>query len=255
MFTQKQRTLFSEYGYLVVPAFETLDTCQIMLEELQHALDEDHLNYPNAFDLGMVHNCFLRGKTMRDHLSSQKLRDATDNLFCKNAIIYAYQSSSLRPGHGNYGSRIHVDSPRYIPNYKTNLGYILALDPFNEVSGGTWISPGSHKSERIPDQVEFEKNAIQIMCNRGDAIFFDARLVHRAGENHSAHWRHAITINFCRPFMRSRFDFPKMIGQVPWVGDLGGSARTYLGFDVRMPASLDEFYLPESERLYLSNQE
>ena len=255
MFSTAQLNLFASQGYLVVSSFEPLEPCAQMLEELEKAIDEDILSSSRVFDAGMVHNCFLRGQGMREHLSSTSLRKATDALLCKNAIVYAYQSSSLPPGQGNYGSRIHVDSPRFIPGYRTNLGYILALQAFTQQNGGTWVLPGSHLSEQIPKQQEFEQRAIQLTCQRGDAIFFDARLVHRAGENTTNQWRHAITVNFCRPFMRSRFDFPKLLSEEPWIKALDSSARKFLGFDVRMPTSLSEFYLPPSERLYLPNQE
>lgn len=255
MFSAEQLQFFASNGYLILHSFEDHVVCDQILSELQQALDEDNTSCPDVFDAGMIHNCFLRGKMMRQHLSKQNLRQATDALLCKNAIIYAYQSSSLQPGQGNYGSRVHVDCPRFIPGYRTNLGYLLALHPFTKDNGGTWVLPGSHLTERIPDLPEFEKHAIQLTCERGDAIFFDGRLVHRAGENQTGHWRHAITINFCRPFMRSRFDFPKMLAQAPWVHELDGSARKFLGFDVRMPSSLSEFYLPPSKRFYLPNQE
>ena len=255
MLSAEQLGFFAVNGYLVVPSFEQRAACDHMSNELQKAIDEDSENCPSIFDSGMVHNCFLRGEMMRQHLASQRLRQATDALLCKNAIIYAYQSSSLRPGQDNYGSRVHVDCPRFVPGYRTNLGYILALHPFTRGNGGTWVFPGSHLTEQIPDMSKFEQHAIQLTCEQGDAIFFDARLVHRAGENHTDKWRHAITINFCRPYMRSRFDFPKMVGQASWAKDLNASARKFLGYDVRMPSSLTEFYLPPSERLYLPNQE
>jgi ectoine hydroxylase-related dioxygenase (phytanoyl-CoA dioxygenase family) len=255
MISNYQLDFFSANGYLVMSSFDRQDACEQMLKELQNAVDEDSVRCPDVFDAGMVHNCFLRGHQMLAHLSSKYLRQATDALLCKNAIIYAYQSSSLHPGQGSYGSRVHVDSPRFIPGYRTNLGYILALHPFTIENGGTWVLPGSHLNDHIPDMSKFEQNAIQLTCERGDAIFFDGRLVHRAGENRTDEWRHAITINFCRPFMRSRFDFPRMLSQEAWVNDLDASARKFLGFDVRMPTSLSEFYLPPSERLYLPNQE
>lgn len=255
MFSNEMLLSFVENGYLIAPAFESLDKCALMLQELETAVHEDLLRFPDAFDAGMVHNCFLRGRMMREHLSSTNLRSATDALLCSNAIIYAHQSSSLKPGKGNYGSRIHVDCPRFIPGYRTNLGYILALHSFTQANGGTWVLPGSHRSEHLPTEDEFDQAAIQLTCNAGDAIFFDARLVHRAGVNSTDQWRHAITINFCRPFMRSRFDFPKMVKDEVWVKELDDSARKFLGFDVRMPSSLEEFYLPASERLYLPNQE
>jgi len=255
MISKCELDFFAENGFLVLSSFVKRDICTQMMEELQKAIDDDSEISPDVFDTGMVHNCFLRGEQMRAHLSSQRLRQVTDSLLCKNAIVYAYQSSSLRPGQGNYGSRVHVDSPRYISGYRTNLGYILSLNPFTKKNGGTWVLPGSHLSAQIPELSEFEKDAIQLTCESGDAIFFDGRLVHRAGENHTEQWRHAVTINFCRPFMRSRFDFPKMLSQESWLKDLDSSARKYLGFDVRMPSSLQEFYLPPSERLYLPNQE
>lgn len=255
MLSAEQLAFFANNGYLLVPSFEGSAVCGQMLKELEHAVDENTTNYPDVFDVGMVHNCFLRGETMLAHLANPNLRQVTDGLLCKHAIIYAYQSSSLPPGQGNYGSRVHVDCPRFIPGYRTNLGYILALHPFTKDNGGTWVLPGSHLTERIPDLPEFEKHAIQLTCERGDAIFFDGRLAHRAGENHTYQWRHAITINFCRPFMRSRFDFPKMLAQTSLIKDLDASARKFLGFDVRMPSSLSEFYLPPSKRFYLPNQE
>jgi len=255
MLTAEQLVFFATNGYLVVPSFEEDTACDQMLVELHGAVQEDKVNCPSVFDAGMVHNCFLRGDMMRRHLSSKRLRQATDMLLCKNAIVYSYQSSSLQPSQGNYGSRVHVDCPRFISGYRTNIGYILALNPFTKYNGGTWVLPGSHLTDHIPELDEFERSAIQLTCERGDAIFFDGRLVHRAGENQTAQWRHAITINFCRPFMRSRFDFPKMLAQATWVKDMDSSARKFLGFDVRMPSSLSEFYLPPAERLYLPNQE
>jgi len=35
---------------------------------------------------------------------------------------------------------------------------------------------------------------------------------------------------------------------------LGETGRRFLGFDVRVPTSLDEYYLPPDQRLYKSNQ-
>lgn len=255
MLTSIELQQFSDLGYLVVKNFESDATCERLLAELTRAIEEDKLRYPDVFDAGMVHNCFMRGTLMRRHLESVNLRQVTDQLLCKNAIIYAYQSSSLGPGQGNYGSRIHVDSPRFIPGYRTNLGYILALQPFTAQNGATWVLPGSHLSDQVPDTASFEKGAIQLTCDRGDAIFFDARLYHRAGHNQTETWRHGLTINFCRPYMRSRFDFPRMLNQTQHTEDLNDSARKFLGFDVRMPQSLDEFYVPESQRLYKPNQE
>lgn len=255
MIDQNSFDYFSANGFLLLPRFESDPVCDRIRSELELAIAEDGVRYRDAFDAGMVHNCFLRGETMLRHLESVRLRDATDALLCKNAIVYAYQSSSLPPGKGNYGSRIHVDCPRFIDGYRTNLGYILALQPFTLENGATFVLPGSHKSEHAPSVAYFDAHAQRITCEKGDAIFFDGRLYHRAGENNTALWRHSITINFCRPYMRTRFDYPRLVDQSGLTFEINQSARKFLGYDVRMPTSLDEFYRPESERLYLPNQE
>lgn len=244
---------FEENGFIISKQFETPAVCASLKNELEAAIAEDSRKFSSVFDKGMVHNCFLRGDSMLKHLDKNELRFYLDNLLCKNAIIYAYQSSSLPPNSDNYGARIHVDCPRFIEGYRTNLGYILALDDFTTDNGGTFVLPGSHKSPTFPSDQEFDERAIQLTCNKGDAIFFDARLFHKAGFNHTNEWRHAITINFCRPFMRSRFDFPKMLDLQNTA--MSSSAKKFLGNDVRMPTNLDDFYLPENERLYKAGQE
>ena len=162
------------------------------------------------FDESMIHNCFIHGSSMLALLKSRKLRKYTNVLLCENAIIYAYQSSALPPYGKNYGSRIHKDTPRFVHNYRTNLGFLLALTEFNNHNGATEILKGSHLwiDRTPPNEKYFNENKKKIKLEKGDAFFFDANLWHRAGTNLSKNWRYALTINFCRPFMRSRFDFP-----------------------------------------------
>ena len=53
--------------------------------------------------------------------------------------------------------------------------------------------------------------------------------------------------------MRQRFDYPRMMTPEA-LAELGDVGRRFLGYNVRMPTSFDEFYLPEDQRLYRSNQ-
>lgn len=241
-------------GVVVIDDIVDTDTVSILRAELEAAIEEDSLVRDSVFDAGMVHNCMVRGEAMCSLIQNKKINDVIDALFTPYAIIYAYQSSSLYPGRGNYGSRIHVDCPRFIPNYITNLGAIIALDDFTHDNGGTYYLPGSHKSESLPDQSFFYENAKQLSCNKGALILFNGRLVHAAGVNRTDTARHALTINYCRPYMRQRFDFPRLISteQLRQFNDIG---KRRIGMDVRMPISLDEFYLPADKRLYKPGQE
>jgi ectoine hydroxylase-related dioxygenase (phytanoyl-CoA dioxygenase family) len=168
--------------------------------------------------------------------------------------MYAYTSSSLPPKGDNYGSRIHVDCPRFIPNYVTNVGVIWALDDFTLENGATHVLPGSHNTDQIPTDQFFKENNIRLTCKAGDLIIFNARLWHAAGINNTDKFRHALTMNVCRPFMKQRMDWVRFIPSTI-TDQLSSQARRIIGFDTRLPSTLEEFFLSDDERLYKANQE
>jgi len=240
-------------GIVVVPSVLSSEEVLKLREELETAIAEDAVRYPDVFDKGMVHNCMVRGKNMARLLDNPVLNAYLSEAFSNTCIVYAYQSSSLAPGQKNYGSRVHVDSPRFIPGYATNMGVIFPLDDFTEENGATYALKGSHKTPELPDNDFFFANATRGYCSAGDMILFNGRLVHAAGSNSTARARHSLTINVCRSYMRQRFDFPRLVpGEV--IDSLGENGKRLIGMDVRMPSSLEEFYLPEDQRLYKSNQ-
>jgi ectoine hydroxylase-related dioxygenase (phytanoyl-CoA dioxygenase family) len=244
---------FADEGFAVVA--NVLDAAEVaaLRLELEAAIAEDLCLRPHVFDRGMVHNCMVRGQRMASLLDQPVMNAYLEAALSPTCILYAYQSSSLPPGEGNYGSRVHVDCPRFIPGYATNLGVIFALDDFTEQNGATWYLPGSHLREALPDDASFWREARRGLCRAGDMILFQGRLAHAAGVNHTARTRHALTLNICRSFMRQRFDFPRLVPPVQ-VERLGAAGRRLIGMNVRMPTSLDEFYLPPDQRLYLPGQ-
>ena len=84
-------------------------------------------------------------------------------------------------------------------------------------------------------------------------IVFNARVVHSTGFNHTDQWRHALTMNACRSYMKQRMDWVRFIPD-EISNQLNQSARRIIGFDTRLPTSLEEFFLPEEQRLYKPNQ-
>ena len=71
--------------------------------------------------------------------------------------------------------------------------------------------------------------------------------------NRTGQPRHALTVNYCRSFMRQHFDFPRMI-TADRAATLSPVLRRVLGFDVRMPTSLDQYYVDPEDRLYKAGQ-
>ena len=156
---------------------------------------------------------------------------------------------SMPPGKTNYSRRIHRDCPRAIPGYLTNLGATILLDDFTASNGATWYLPGSHRQSTPPSKEDFERSAKRLIAPRGSVFFFDALLWHAGGDNRTDQWRHALTINMCRPFMKQRIDLPRAMEGM----DLSGvpeRALQKLGFLAQVPASREEYYAPPGKRKY-----
>jgi ectoine hydroxylase-related dioxygenase (phytanoyl-CoA dioxygenase family) len=178
---------------------------------------------------------------------------AVEALLGPTCIMYACVSSSMPPNGTNFSKRIHVDSPRVIPSYPTNVGVMMALTDFTEDNGATRFLPGSFERMDPPSDEEFERDAEMVFPRAGSAVIFNARTFHSGGVNRTSEPRHAVTVNYCRAYMRTSFDFVRMVPpeRVP---TLAPALRRVLGFDVRMPTSLDEYYVDEADRLYKANQ-
>lgn len=254
MSNQDLISCFQSEGACIVPKVIAPELVLKLKTELIAAIDQDLRDTPDVFDAGMVHNCMFRGPEMLRLLDHALFNAWTKRLLHPHCIIYAYQSSSLPPGQGNYGSRIHVDCPRFIPDYMTNMGVIFPLDDFTEDNGATYFLPGSHRMAQLPNEDRFFAGAQRLLANAGDMVLFNARLAHAAGVNKTQSTRHALTINLCRHYMKQRFDLPRMISEQD-LASLGEEGKRLIGMNARVPTSLDEFYVDPKDRLYQPGQD
>ena len=81
----------------------------------------------------------------------------------------------------NYSGRIHVDCPRLISGYMTNVGATILLDDFTEENGATWYLPNSHGQSEPPDEKFFYANARRVIAPAGSVWLFNARTWHAGG--------------------------------------------------------------------------
>jgi ectoine hydroxylase-related dioxygenase (phytanoyl-CoA dioxygenase family) len=84
-------------------------------------------------------------------------------------------------------------------------------------------------------------------------VFFNPRVWHAGGANTTEKVRSGLTIYGVRSFMKPRLDFPRMI-QPDVIEHQSERVKRILGFDTRVPTSMEEFYVPASERLYKGGQ-
>lgn len=215
----------------------------IELEHQKRGGDTSHREY------AMVLICSLYGKAMTDLFDLPYAVDGFNAGLSDGSIVYAYTSSSMPPGRGNNSLRIHVDCPRMIPGYRTNMGGVYMLDDFTLENGATWVLPGSQTRLDQPSPEEFYAKAKRVVAPAGSVMFFDARLWHAGGNNTTDQWRHALTINACRPWMKQRLDIPRAMSHIDTSG-LSETALQKLGYRTQVPASYEEFYAPPEQRKF-----
>jgi Phytanoyl-CoA dioxygenase (PhyH) len=243
--------LLMDQGYVIVRDVLSKEFIAQAKVELTQAIrrEVDYHKTTEYRDFGMVILCALYGGSFLSLLNNPQLMAPFEIVLGDGCIIYAYTSSSMPPNGTNYSSRIHVDCPRLIPNYVTNMGATILLDDFTEENGATWFLPGSHTMAEPPTQEFFYRNAKRVLAPAGSVWFFNARLWHAGGENRTDQWRHALTINMCRPYMKQRIDIPRAMAEMDLSG-VSDNVKQKLGFFSQVPASLDEYYLPPDKRKF-----
>lgn len=241
-------------GFAVVPRVVDASEAADLRAALEVAIETyPHREFGGGRDIGMVHALMLWGRPFERLLTNPRLRGFLSAALGETCVLYAYTSSSMPPRGRNYSARIHVDCPRLIPGYVTNVGVTLMLDDFTAQSGATYVLPGSQRLPDAPSEGDFFSGAVRAIGRTGDAILFNGRTWHRGGENLSDAWRHAATLNVCRAYMKQQFDWVRLVPRE--IVDRNPPAfRRFLGYDVRVPTSLDEFYVSEESRLYKANQ-
>ena len=242
-------------GYSVLPAMLEPSHCERLKAVLSRVLDEYRpgRTEQSQNDRYLMHDLLCRDLIFGRLLEDARLQELVAPLLGESWIMYAFTSSSLPPHGTNYGHRIHVDSPRWVQGYTFNVGVMWALDDFTDDNGATEVLPASHRGSDAPSPELFDRQCARLTCAAGSMILFEGRLFHRAGDNRTGAWRHALTLNACRSFMKQRFDWVRFI-PAPISDALNAQARRIIGFDTRLPTSLEEFFLPEERRLYKPGQ-
>ncbi len=243
-------------GYALFESFIAEDLCDKLRSILEYELEHYQVKESSGRSYSDRHHLH---DLVCKHIEIAKLleNDILDKLLAKVLghawIMYAFTSSSCPPQSTNFGGRVHVDSPRFIEGYPTNIGVLWAIDDFTSENGGTRVIPASHHSDIVPSKEYFDVNSIQVECKKGSLFVFNARIVHSTGFNCTEQYRHCLTMNACRSYMKQRMDWVRFIPQ-DIVKNLNDTARRIIGYDTRLPTNMDELFLPEDQRLYKPNQ-
>jgi ectoine hydroxylase-related dioxygenase (phytanoyl-CoA dioxygenase family) len=170
----------------------------------------------------------------------------------ETAILHLQNGVFLEPGDEHHQSAHHRDFAKdFIADRILSLNVTLAVDDFNDRTGGTWVVPGTHKSAVVPSDAFLATNEVQIHAKRGSALVFDSLLIHRAGYNQSQARRRGINHQYTRPFIKQQVDYPALLRSR--VDPESALAQT-LGFWSVPPKSLLEFRCEPAKRTYRAGQ-
>lgn len=203
---------------------------------------------------GMVLLCSLYDRIFCNIFDIDLVREPFNVILGEGCIVYAYTSSSMPPNSTNYSSRIHTDCPRIIPGYITNVGATILLDDFTEVNGATYLLPYSQEQLTQPEPEQFYQKSIRLIEKAGSICFFNARLWHSGGNNLTSQWRHALTINMVRPWMKQRIDIPRAMSHMD-LSCISDVAKQKLGFYAQVPSNYSEYFVPIENRKFKQRAE
>jgi hypothetical protein len=243
-------------GYSLVKNTPPPDFVERARRELERAieLESSYHGRTDHVDHGMVLTCSLYSRVLIELFDIPVVTQGFNAILGEGCIVYAYTSSSMPPGQSMRSYRVHVDCPRLIPNYRTNMGGIFLLDDFAEENGGTFFLPGSQYRLDAPSEEGFFRDAKRLIAPADSIFFFDPRVWHSGAVNTTSRWRHAVTVNMCRPWMKQRIDVPRAMSGIDLTG-VSERALQKLGFCAQVPASYDEYYVPFERRKFRQKTE
>jgi len=202
---------------------------------------------------GTVHHLPLAGGAFLELLDRNLLVDVLDAFFGGPYILNTYGGVLNLPGNLSYVGRIHRDLRSFSGALPLMAQWLVMLDDFTEDNGATYFLSGSHRSPEPPDEGDFFRRATRAAAPAGSIVVFDSNVWHAAGVNKSTAPRRALTIAFTRPFLKQQFDYPRALGY-DQSDRLSPTLKQLLGYNARVPSSLDEWYQPPERRLYRRDQ-
>lgn len=202
---------------------------------------------------GTVHHLPLAGGSFLELLERRLCGELLDGFFGAPYILNTFGGVLNLPDDLSYVGRVHRDLRSFSGDLRLMAQLLVMLDEFTDENGATYLLSGSHRMAEQPSDEVFFRDAVRMVAPAGSIVVFNSNLWHAAGANRSRGPRRALTLAFTRPFIKQQLDYPRAFGAGS--GEtLSPVLRQLLGYNARVPASLDEWYQPAERRSYQKNQ-
>jgi ectoine hydroxylase-related dioxygenase (phytanoyl-CoA dioxygenase family) len=250
-------SVMNEEGWAIVP--DMVPGC--FLDQLNRDLEAAYetcrrVQRKNGVDVntdGTVHHLLGQAPSFLQLFEVAAIHPFVDRFFEAKYILNSYCGVINLPHKPSYVCKVHRDIRTFSGPTQTMLNLLVMLDDFTPENGATYILPRGHKSGERPTDDQFYTQAIRAVGTAGSLLFFNSNLWHAAGENRTAANRRALTISFTRPYMKQQMDYPRVLGNEV-CESLSEELKQLVGYNARVPASLDEWYQPPAKRCYKPGQ-
>ncbi len=203
---------------------------------------------------GTAHHLLGRGSSFLELLVAlEKNNDFMEHYFGGKYILNSYGAYINQPQKMAYTRNVHRDIRTFSGDMPFMLNLLVMLDEFTLENGATYLLSGTHKKEEKPSDEYFFQHAERATGPAGSLLWFNSNLWHAGGMNNTNKQRRALTLTFTKPFMKQQMDYPRVTGYekreslTPWL-------RQIIGYNARVPATLEEWYQPPEKRMYQPGQ-
>ncbi len=246
-----------ERGWTLLPSALPRDFVDRLARELEAAYAQQRAiqlrNGVGDGADGTVHHLPCAGGAFLELLAWLPGRALLERYFDGPYILNTFGGVLNLPTNVSYVGRVHRDQRTFSDDLHLMVQLLVMLDDFTEENGATYFLNGSHRLATPPTDDAFFRDAARATGSAGSVVVFNSNLWHAAGVNRTDRSRRALTLAFTRPFVKQQLDYPRALGYER--GDsLAPELRQLLGYNARVPASLDEWYQPPEKRLYRRDQ-
>jgi ectoine hydroxylase-related dioxygenase (phytanoyl-CoA dioxygenase family) len=198
----------------------------------------------NEIFLGILENPIIRDIVLNVLSSHAILKFQNGLIQAPAGVVEADQIADQR--------NFHMNSRQMHKGTLTSLDVGFGIDAYCEDTVALHVCPGSHQRGPVPRQL-LESTAEPVSCDAGTIIVFDSTLWHYESNNRGQDDHLSIFHQFTMPYIKQHIDYVRTLGADRVVG-LSPVLQQFLGYYTRVPASLEEFYVPAEERLYKAGQ-
>ena len=244
------------FGYAIGRQMIDVNLLQRIAERTPGYYKRDHARFGKEFLKKINEAEVIRNVIEYDDIFVDLLEQGVviDEIICKLlhqwAIIHNYNLITLFPEFKTkmLGHSWHRDVYYFGPGIRTSVILLIPLLDTTDKNGATKLIPGSHLFPNMPTEDLVKSSAISACLNVGDILFVDSATFHSAGINTGGSDRTIISIKYTLSFFTQQYDICRAIN----VEKYSPFVRERLGYNVRVPASLEEFRVESSRRIYKS---